>query len=257
MMNNHSILSMFLTTKGHPYTRAEKRSTFFCQNCIALSFSVFIDALQLDDNASLYMNIFVVSPVMVLVTLQLYYLLACPCLRSCNERGGCAACFASCVESIGWLLLAPICCGCLAFLFSAAIVNRGAVLSAGYRIASYAYSVHVVSATQEAVLSMMHFLTGRYHVKLYVCCIPVMSFGKYYQQKVICGLVEGADYLKIPKKSYFCGLIGLEWIIEKNLWEQSGRSFCCFSTKTAPANSVEEKHQRTLELVAGESALNA
>jgi hypothetical protein len=257
---------MFLSVKGHPYSRAEKRSTFFCQNCIALSFSVFIDALQLTEDARFYINIFVISPIMVFVTMQLYYILACPCLRPCHERGGCSSSFADCVQSLGWLLVIPIVFGCLAFLLAAALVNRGAIPSAGHRISSYAYSVHIVSATQEAMITCLYFLTGRYSCKLYICCCPVFNFGTYYSQKILCGLKEGVHYSKIPKQSFLCGLVGLEWTIDQDLLKKMRGSwwFCAHTNKTVPApndqdanrDSYDQHHQRALELVEGQTVKN-
>jgi hypothetical protein len=238
-MNNHSILSMFMTVKGHPYSRGEKRSTFFCQNCIAISFAAF--AAQLSATEAIAVNILVISPVMILLKTQLYYLLACPCLRSCHEKGGCAGGCASFLESIGWFIVIPFIFICLAALIVATILNDGEAKYAGNHIASYAYSVHVVAAVQEVVMVyVMYFLTGRYSIKMYFCCIPIMTFGKYYNDKVLCGLVEGVDYVKVPKKSYFCGLIKLERVIEKELWESSACGSCC-STKSAAIVPVSQE----------------
>jgi hypothetical protein len=142
-------------------------------------------------------------------------------MRSCHQHGGTRAAIAECLERMGWLILVPMLFSALAFLFVAALYNTGWYLkSAGDRVAAYAYSVHIISSMQEVFLAfVMYFMTGRYCMTFYCCCFPVMTFGKYYQEKVKCGLVEDKDYVKVPKQSYFCGLIGVERIIEKDLWE--------------------------------------
>ena len=227
---------MFLSVKGHPYSRAEKRSTFFCQNCLALGFAVFIDAVGWGQAGAVLFNIFVVSPTMIMLKKQLYYALACPCLRSCHERGGCSACCASCLEGLGFFVLLPIIGIALVFLLMAAMYTHGLVRTAGYRIAGYAYSVHVISSIQEIVLIWaMFFWTGRYSLKVSFCCIPLATFGTYYNEKVRCGFTEGVDYLKIPKQNYFCGLIRVERVVEKDLWDRTGG---CLSCSRSASNQV-------------------
>lgn len=180
--NKHSLLGMFATTKGHPFSRAEKRSAFLCQTCMALGFGILVS--QLTAYEKLLLNIFLISPTMIALNTALYYLLACPCFRTCKERGGCAKCFVSCLEGLGWFIAVPIALSCISFLLGMAIVTSGNPSTSLNVIASFAYSVHVVSSIQEAFMSFLIFLNGRHCFHIKVCCMKVMTLGKYFEEKI-------------------------------------------------------------------------
>lgn len=42
LCNNHIILSQFMSSRGHPYSRGTKRMAFFAQNCLLFFIQVLI-----------------------------------------------------------------------------------------------------------------------------------------------------------------------------------------------------------------------
>jgi hypothetical protein len=208
-MNNHPLFSMSMSIRGHPYSRTEKRSAFFCLNCVALSFSVFVQAMKLGSVGSLMFNMFVVSPVMLIINYQMYILLACPCTMSLRAAGGCRSACAACLNALGWVILLPTIGGCIVFLLMASLFNDGGLDRAGIHIASFAYSVHLLSSVQEFVWAFRLFMTGRYCISVSLLnCFPLVTFGDYFRQKIkYAGLVEGIDFEVVPKRRLLCGLI--------------------------------------------------
>jgi hypothetical protein len=204
--NSHSLLSMFATTKGHPFSRAEKRSAFLCQTCMALGFGVLVS--QLSPTKKFLLNVFVVSPTMVSLKTVLYYLLACPCFRKYRERGGCARCFVAYVEGLGWILAVPIALLCIGFLLGMVVITAGNTNSSLNTIAAFAYSVHVISSLQETFMSVLLYLNGRHCFQFRFCCTTVFTMGKYLLQKIeLAELVENQHYTKSQWRVCCCSCL--------------------------------------------------
>ena len=45
LCNNHMVLSQFMSSRGHPYSRGTKRMAFFAQNCFLFFIQVLTDSL--------------------------------------------------------------------------------------------------------------------------------------------------------------------------------------------------------------------
>lgn len=195
--NEHSFISMLFADDKHPYSRNERLCSFFILNCIMMMFLFFFASGYIFHNGGneprkkmMYMyEICVLSPIKVVVSRALYYILCAPCDRkwSADARWyvnifGHTTMF--CMTGTGFYAL-----------WRASLVLRVAKDELGENLPSYIWSVLVTGNLMETFLIYLKFLdiSDKSNlpapVKALLICVDKLSFGllrigEWQRQKV-------------------------------------------------------------------------
>eukprot|EP01034_Spumella_vulgaris_P030538 gene30538-37776_t len=188
LCNNHTVLSMFMCTRGHPFSRSSKRIAFFGQNCFAFFIAKLLKVLFANDQIAIsLLSTFVVAPLSLLVNKFFYALLVCPCvsMNTRNNRDGgfygpyysCCRCIVDCGKAIAY----PAALFGLGFLVFVALftsTNKQAAM----QIARYAYAVNVEAAVINLATCAMSFWSGRATYKFKVYGHSAYEVGSWFKE---------------------------------------------------------------------------
>lgn len=213
-MNNHNLFGMFLTVRGHPFSRADRRLAFFCQCCLALWIAVMFRQSSLNSVQQAAVKLFFISPMAVMINKYIYYMLSCPCLRNMKEHGGSRKYFAMCCEGFGKFAVLPSLALYLTALVVAAIYTPEQEEAPALLIAKFAYSIIIVTAFYECVYAYKHFITGRWYWELRICNICVFTLGKFFHEKIQHGFFLQPHQF-VRQEGGCRGMIS--WVIEKQI----------------------------------------
>lgn len=129
LSNNHQFISMFAACPGHPFSRNHRKLAYTLQQSIAFVLATIAasfayaekeftlkniftgknDTYRLTSaNQSLLLNMFVISPFVLLTYTSIYALLACPCLK--HDCTGCCLRFFKKILERGGSFLGSILC---------------------------------------------------------------------------------------------------------------------------------------------------
>ena len=170
------MFSMVLATRGNPFSRAKRRLAFFGQNCFALFLQVFLKLVTDNKSEILAINIFVLSPLVILFNRVFYYLLVCPCLLRMQKNRVTKGCF-SVFAAAGIALSVPVTILTILMLLFCAVYSGHKFAVAAKTISNYAWSIHIIAAVQELMWTMLMFLGGRQATFIRCCCMELISFG--------------------------------------------------------------------------------
>lgn len=198
LFNHHSILSMFAAVKSNAFARSERRIAYFVQHSLALFFAALVTEVGFDPVTKIAFNIFVITPITLIVNKFFYYMLTCPCLIR-EYRWTICRYMAKCLEYIGLLIAYPMSLVSFGLLLIAATLTVGDHFAV---VAAYAYQVHVVSMGTDTLMATLLFRKNTYTVYK-VCGITVYEIGQWFKEYVeIHELKEGKDY---SVKTSTCG----------------------------------------------------
>lgn len=203
------MISMVLATRGNPFTRAKRRLAFFGQNCFALFCQVLLKLITSNKTQILFINIFILSPLVILFNRVFYYLLVCPCLLRMRKNEKTKGCF-SAILAMGILLSIPITLFTILLLLFCAVYSGRKFSVAEKTISNYAWSIHIIAAIQELLWTMLMFLGGTQGTFIRCCCMDLLSFGAWYSKKIEkLFLVKDKDFVEKEWK-YCC----LTWTVQ-------------------------------------------
>ncbi len=170
---------MFLSTRGHPYTRRARRTCFMLQNAIAFFLSVIVLHQNFGPKTSLAFNILVISPITLCINSFFYYI-NCPCLQSKKTR--CNTFWINFSRVISY----PIAWIGIAVLFAASCYFQDRLDPYGkHSLAKFVYSCHVVSTLANTLYIFLLFFTGREYFRVILCGIPVLHVGRWFYEFAI------------------------------------------------------------------------
>lgn len=229
---------MVMSTKGNPFTRAERRVAFFAQNTFALFCQVLIKVVATDPTDVLLINILFVSPISILFNRTFYYLLACPCLVKYEKDDAHKSCCVRLLMFLGAVVIVPATLFALSLLIFCALFSGKHFHAAERTIGNYAWSVHVIAAIQELIFTTLLFFSGKQTSIVKVCGVEVFSVGKWYQGKVEQLLLKkDVDYYESEHKLCFFTFVA---IVNKALYDKTMRALGSAKlVKVVPLNTTQ------------------
>lgn len=186
LFNHHTVLSMFACSKQNAFSRTERKIAFFVQHCMAFLFAALVILADATPIQALMLNMFVITPISMLVNTLYYYMLACPCLIHEWQWAFSAWCASMC-DTLGKLLAYPMAIIAIFFLLGAALVNVLADEGQLDAVVRYSYQVHLMSIFVDFFLSIILFRKDSY-VQIKVCGMPVFALGTWFKQQ--CDIFE-------------------------------------------------------------------
>lgn len=200
--NNHSFLAIFCATKRGKYARPDRRRAFIVQNCVTFFLECMVnDSIARGDGRTspfvsrLLFNVFLVTPVSLIVNHSYHYLLTCPCLSRHFDWCFCQF-LADCGYCVGRTLSFPVLVAMLYLLYAASTFTArdefGTMLQ-------YVYQVHLMSILTDLLWLSLAFRYDRY-TAYEVAGFTVFSFGSWFKEQVeIFDLKEGKHYIVVER----------------------------------------------------------
>lgn len=176
LFNNHSMFSMFASSKSNPYSRGEKRLAFFFQHCLAFFFAAIVANAGMDTASEILFNCLIIVPVTLFVNKMFYYLLSCPCLINDYEWCICQ-CISDCIEVMGAAIAYPMALVAFFLLLMASIYTKGDNYNS---LGVYAYQIHVLSTFTDTVMVALQFRHNTY-VAYSIFGIEVFCTGTWFK----------------------------------------------------------------------------
>jgi hypothetical protein len=186
LMNHHTVLSMIMASKQNSFSRGERKVAFFVQHCMAFLCASVVVALDASPVQALLINMFVITPITLLINTLYYYMLACPCLLREWQWAVSAWC-ASMLDSFGKIIAYPLAIVAILFLLIAALVNSLAQEGQLDAVVRYSYQVHLVSIFVDFAMAAILFRQDTY-TEYKVFGITAISTGTWFKQQ--CDIFE-------------------------------------------------------------------
>ena len=194
--NNHSILSLFMCVRGHPFNTSERMLGCFVHNSVVFFQTCLVS--YIGGGYYEYLLKLIIAPLSLMWRKIFYLIMACQCIAEHEKEGHI---YAHALACLGRFL------AFIFFLVSLAIIIAGAVLGAtAYEYCSTdslyepvgqsALTFLVVSGIIDFLLCGLRFLNGRIAIEVtFCCCFAYKGLGRWFGERIIFfGLKKGVDY---------------------------------------------------------------
>jgi len=207
--NNNFIISMVSATKGLYYSRFMRITNHFASTTLAFYVFVIVSSMNAagtDKTAVTIVQVFVLSPFILIVNILLKFSFACSlCPTQCQENKKCCRW----QNPLFLLFVLSLWTGGVLWILLAAFTTRSSSLNYKKELASYVYSSQVIAIASDLV---NHFATmgmGHSNYKFFICGIRVYEIGTWYDEYCEAAHVPETSYV-IKDFPFCCGCFKMQ-----------------------------------------------
>jgi hypothetical protein len=189
LLNNSQLISMMGCCKDHPFSREERRLAYLLQQTLAFAIASVVTTMQFDtmtvelkgyevelneNRQKILLNVFVISPFILMIYNAIYLLFSCPCLKiHCGWR--CLIWLRHFVETFSHHIARTVC-----FIVASLCILWVSVFepdTSFSRLVTFALQVQVVSAVMDMLRCLLLFFPVC--IRLSLCGIPLINLGRW------------------------------------------------------------------------------
>lgn len=212
LMNHHTVVSMMACSKQNAFSRGERRVAFFVQHTMAFLFASLVVYANVTPLQAVMINVFVITPITLVINTMYYYMLACPCLIH-EWQWAISAWCANLLDSFGKCIAYPLAVVAIVFLLGSALINalaQGGQLDAVVR---YSYQVHLVSIFVDLFMALILFRKDTY-TQYKVLGVVVLSTGTWFKEQCDIFDLKESEHYTVHNRTF------LPFLLKTTTWKR-------------------------------------